>query len=725
MTEIKNRNGKLIYADGTLVFVNARTGGTLTLSSGNEFVLYLENEGGEICVLNDGAFVCRGAELCDGGFCIAYTREGLTVTVCYTAKEETFEKTLLIGAEREISLRRVCLENRRSSAPVSRGGEGQPAFLGDGERNATWCGIEFPAANNAYEGNTLCFMQAPFERTKSFRSLPVVYGMDACGDLFGSFAAYIKSKAIKKGSAKIYCDWGLHDDMTEGDPVLTAQLTLDNVERIAKLSERSGVKFDYYLMDAFWFEPNTPYDRFKKETFPNGPAPVVEAIEKAGMKYGLWFDINFIKAEMQGMEKYDTLLQNDSLCFSCDEVAELMTKGIETQIRECGLKMVKLDFAYFECKNPAHGHSVELTESKEKAVKNFLRMMEKLKAIEPELKVLCYNGWTTTLDWIGSVRERNGYAISPYWSEYIDYLYCGDPRPSEIACGELEKSLVWYTDAMIRNFADSAMPLDCIDDHGTMLGATGTIYRLGKKLFRQGVLMDVMRGGKKLHLYGDTSGLDDADCEFFGYVNGMYDKTMKKDYDTRFIGGDARKGEIYGYSATNGAEGYVVLVNPTPVKTVYPLALSQWKNNVRVKATVRVRDDVLTAADGQTLGGVMPLELSAYGYVCIEWSLSGGEKSFDKITLLPGERLVLDTSGKKALQLTFTKDGAPLRTCYGAPEGFKAFADGKELTQSVTACIWSGVSWLHYALNGERTVTLVYEGKEILSLKYYAEEESL
>ena len=724
MTEIKNRNGKLIYADGTLVFINARTGDTLTLAGGNEFVLYLENEEGEICILNDRAFVCRGAELCDEGFCIAYTREDLTVTVVYTTKTETFEKTLFIEAEREISIKRVCLENRRSSAPVTRGGEGQPAFLGAGQNSSMWCGIEFPAANNAYEGNTLCFTQAPFERTTDFRSLPVVYGIDTCGDLFGSFAAYIKSKAIKKQSTKIYCDWGLHDDMTEGDAILTAQLTLDNIERITKLSEKSGVKFDYYLMDAFWFEQNTPYDRFKKSTFPDGSSPIAEAIERAGMKYGLWFDINFIKAEMQGMEKYDTLLHNGSLCFACDEIAELMTKGIETQIRECGLKMLKLDFAYFECKNPAHGHSVELTESKEKAVKNFLRMMKKLKAIEPELKVLCYNGWTTSLDWIGSVRARNGYAISPYWSQYIDYLYCGDPRPSEIACGDLEKSLVWYTDAMIRNFADSAMPLDCIDDHGTMLGCTGTIYRLGKKLFRQGVLMDVMRGGKKLHLYGDTSGLDDDDCKFFGYVNDVYDKAMEKGYDTYLIGGDARKGQIYGYSATNGAEGYVVLVNPTPVKTLYPLALSQWKN-IRVKATVRIADDALTEKNWRMLGGVMPLELSAYGYVCIEWLLVDGEKSFDKVMLLPSERLVLDLSGKKVLQLTFTKDGSPLRTCYGLPEGFKALADGKELTQNVTTDIWSGVSWLHYELNGEKMVTLVYEGKENLTLKYYAEEEIL
>ena len=81
-------------------------------------------------------------------------------------------------------------------------------------------------------------------------------------------------------------------------------------------------------------------------------------------------------------------------------------------------------------------------------------MVDHLHAVLPDLKILCYNGWTTDLDWIGSVKEKSGYAISPYWCKHVDYLYCGDPRPSEISSADLSNSIVYYTDAMIRNFSE-------------------------------------------------------------------------------------------------------------------------------------------------------------------------------------------------------------------------------------------------------------------------------
>ena len=117
-------------------------------------------------------------------------------------------------------------------------------------------------------------------------------------------------------------------------------------------------------------------------------------------------------------------------------------------------------------------------------------MTERLKELNPELKIICYNGWTTELDWIGSVKEKRGFAVSPYWGRSVDYVYCGDPRPSEIPTRRLEDSIVYYTDAMIRNFYDALMPFSIIDDHGTMIGDTSTIYRLGKALFRCGWLMN-------------------------------------------------------------------------------------------------------------------------------------------------------------------------------------------------------------------------------------------
>lgn len=723
MTEIKSTNGKLTYEAKVLLFKNVKTGKTVSLSGGNEFILYLQTEQG-IAVLPDSAFDHQGVKKTAQGFALGYRKDGLSVTVEYRANGDVFEKRLSIVSENEIEIKRICLENRTASGSVTRGGEGQPVFVQGEIVAAMWCGIEFPAANNGYENNALCFMQTPFEKTSSFTSLPVVYGLDSCGDLFRSFADYVKNKSLKKHSLKIYCDWGLHDDMTEGDPILTAEMTLKNVRDIAEFSKKSGVKFDYYLMDAFWFEKGKPYSHFRKDTFPEGCAPIVAALQEADMKYGLWFDMNCIHAHLEGMEKYDTMLENGSLCLSCDEIAELMYQGIAKQIKECGVKMLKLDFAYFECFNPAHDHSTQLTESKEKSIKNFLRMLQKLKEIEPELIVICYNGWTTSLDWLGSIRERSGYAISPYWSEYVDYLYCGDPRPSELASGKLENSVVWYTDAMIRTFRESAMPFDAIDDHGTMLGSTATLYRLRTKMFRQGVLLDVMRGGRKMHLYGDVSELNAADCEYFGKVESVYDRIMARGYETEFVGGDARKGDVYGYGADNGTEGYVMLVNPASTAKTFILSLPQWKG-MGVQASWKIVDGEWKDGASESFGEAIPVSLSANGYVLLEWSVKPSAHAFETVTLLPNDRLLLDARGKKALELKFLKDGAPLRTFMGLPEGFAVYADGKKIEQNVQVGIWSGCSWAHYSFENVEKLVLAYEGKIEITLKYDLQEETL
>ncbi len=720
-TEIVNANAKLIYHSNLLVFLNIFTGKTVMFTGGNEFLLYLENDKGEIHILTDADFCCLGIQQqSESSFTIGYECKGIYVRVHYRAREDVFVKQLEIEFAESTLVKRICLENRTVNVALMRGGEGQPIFA-EGDGVAMWCGIEFPVANNGYEGNTLCCMQSPFERVTKFSSLPVVYGMDTCGDLFAGFSEYIKKHAVKKQPLKIYCDWGSHDDLTPGEPILTAELTLKNISDISELYKKSGVKFDYYLMDDAWFELNCPYTEFRKETFPQGYAPIVDALKKADLKYGLWFDINYVHEHLDGMEEYDTMLKNGSLCFSCDKIAQLMTDGIAKQIRDCGLKMLKLDFAYFECNNPAHEHSIELTESKEKAVKNFLRMIKTLKEIEPELKILCYNGWTTSLQWIGSVEKREGYAISPYWSAYVDYLYCGDPRPSEIANEDLSKSLVWYTDAMVREFTDSAIPLESIDDHGTMLGVTSTIYKLGTKLFRQGVLMNIMRGGKKEFLYGDVSCLNEKDCQYLHEIDKMYNRMMQYDYRTELIAGDARKGEVYGYTSDCATEGYVVLVNPMPKKVKYTLTLPKWKK-AKVAVKTKISDGELADEAAEEIGDSCLVDISAGGYVLIEWSLLLQEKDFDKVVVLPNEKLVIPVVGKKYLQITFTKNGRPFRTGRGCPVGFKVVCDGKEMEKSVKTDIWSGISWAHYTLANQKSVTLINDGEDIVTLKYYMSE---
>jgi hypothetical protein len=63
---------------------------------------------------------------------------------------------------------------------------------------------------------------------------------------------------------------------------------LDNVIRLRKL----GVRFDYYMMDAFWFDPDGAYRTWRKPNWPDGPGVWIRTCQDHGIKPGMWFSSN-------------------------------------------------------------------------------------------------------------------------------------------------------------------------------------------------------------------------------------------------------------------------------------------------------------------------------------------------------------------------------------------------------------------------------------------------
>ena len=82
---------------------------------------------------------------------------------------------------------------------------------------------------------------------------------------------------------------------------------------------------------------------------------------------------------------------------------------------------------------------------------------------------------------------------------------------------------------MIERFSDSLMPYPAIDDHGTMIGNTNTIYYIGKDNFKDSWIMNISRGGRKLHLYGALELLEKEDWEFIRESGEFFDFTCRED----------------------------------------------------------------------------------------------------------------------------------------------------------------------------------------------------
>ncbi len=700
---------RLNAEEHTLILNDLTSQRTLAISSCDDFVLYL-GEKTDMRVLTPSAFTVSEQKT-DCSIVRAYQKDGLTVRVTYRIQGRTVVKLVSVVSDSPVAIAKICTLNGFSSRPLSRGGEGQPIFFGE----EFWGGIEFPAALNFYENDMLCCMQAPYEKTASFSCFPVVFGADGCGDLQRSFFDYAQNTALPKKNIKVYGDWGLHDELSGEGEILSEKLTFDAISRVAELNERCNLGIEYYLMDAFWFEENQPYLDFKKQNFPEGIGAVVKRVEERGMKFGLWLDLNMIHAHMKGGEEVSAALGNGAACFACEGVASLMKRAMLYHAEHNRVKMFKLDFAYFECKNPAHEHSLETSESKEKSVKNFLNIVAEIKSKYPDTVFLCYNGWTTDLDWIGSVKKRLGYAVSPYWARYVEYVYCGDPRPSEIASENLTDSVTYYTDAMIRSFLDAGMPIASVDDHGTMLGDTPTIYRQGKLPLRLGFLMNAMRGTKKLQLYGDLSKLDGDDKDYIAFVGRLFDESEQKGMRPSLLLGDARKGEPYSYALGNGAEGYAVVINPTPTAASPFAAVSC----LAVESRVILRGGKLKTEPPICAQGGFPVRVEPYSYALVQWRVREEKRETGKIYLSAREALTLSVTGCRAASFTFTDGKDPVRTPFGLPEGVVIETDGRAAETTVRRDIWSGVSWVYVPLSGkESTIKILSCGGKTLAVKY-------
>ncbi len=690
-----------------IVLTDAASGHSVYLGGCNDFTLYLGTPE-QMRVYGPEAFSAEETEE-KNTLVRRYTGNGLLLTVTYRACGATLVKTLSLRAESPVFVARVCLLGARSGAALSRGGEGQPVFLGD----CGWCGIEFPVANNTFTGKDICCTQAPFTKTCEFDSLPVVFGVCG-GGVQEAFFRYVGQKELPKESLKIYCDWGLRDDMLSKELVLSEQLTLRMIRRLAELNRNSGIGIDYYLMDAFWFAENDPYLKFKKSAFPNGIGPVLRELKRNNLKFGLWFDLNSNHAHRKGLERFGAELGNSALCFACREIADAFGQALEYHIENHGVSLIKLDFAYFECANASHGHSVQFTESKEQSVSNFLAIVDRIRRNHPEVRFLCYNGWTTKLEWIGSVSRHEGYAISPYWAQHVDYLYCGDPRPSELATPSLHQSLAYYTDSMVHNFREAGLPFSAIDDHGTMMGNTPTIYEQGKRPLRLGWLMNAMRGGMKMHLYGDLDLLDSDDERYIGFVGRVYDEIVREGYSFRFLPGDPRLGEPYGYCAGGEWSGYAVVVNPTGEEVTRKISLC----SVPVRVGAVIRDGRLVSEACPQAEGEAVISVGAYGFVLIRYEVARMPQAESSVWLCPKETLAWNTAGAVAVALTFTDGTRPVRTPYGYPEGLSVFFDGAQQPTEDKTYIWSGISWLYLPLHGTREVAVRYTGEKPLHLRY-------
>ncbi len=717
---LKNTNGQLIIKDNELTFIN-NSNNSFTLTGENDFILLLNDK---IIYSKDG--VKEIINYKKEKITFKYSFDDFYVLVNYLNEDNKFIKNIEIVSKKELFIKQITLESRKSNLDLRLGFEGMPCFI----NNIAWIGIEFPSCNNQHENNICNFLETPYFNGCYFKSLDVVYVLNNNKNLEEEFRQYVKSFALNKENIpyRVFCNWGLYDNLTPNDPIIDEKLAYKNINDLKNFMEGSKTKFDYYIMDAFWHKLGKKYQDYDDAIFPNGINGILNKVKELDMNFGLWFDINFIHNKPTDFKQYDNLLNNNSYCFACDEVASSMSNAIIKHIKEDNLKIIKLDFAYFECKNPNHNHSIKHIESKEKSIKNFIKMVNMIHEVDKDVKILCYNGWTINLDCLASVKKMDKKVISPYWLKYINYIYCGDPRPSEIPTPNFATSLIYYSDSMLRNFVDSYIPFYAIDDHGSMMGITGTIYRIKKEAFRQSILHNVLRGTNKINPYGDISLLDQDDMNYYHFVDSILSDITNKKMQCEFILGDVRNAEVYGYRLYNDKEGYLLIVNPTYLSQNVNVNLNDF-NNKNMDLSLLIKNGCLTNNLIQTFNG-FTINMNEFEYLLYKYKIVNnnyktyndskeieGKDNYKEIELNKNDSFTLKVNNKEHLIICFKDlNNNPLRTMKGYPEGFEILNENNIPLKDNLPCeaIWSGISWLYLNTKGSKEIKISYKGEPII-----------
>src|SRR5215472_9328696 len=95
---------------------------------------------------------------------------------------------------------------------------------------------------------------------------------------------------LLSGPIWVYNDWSAYDELSDEVP-LNEALAMRELDEMLRL-RKAGVRFDYYMMDAFWYDPDGGYRTWRRSDWPDGPDRWIAACEIAGIKPGIWLSTN-------------------------------------------------------------------------------------------------------------------------------------------------------------------------------------------------------------------------------------------------------------------------------------------------------------------------------------------------------------------------------------------------------------------------------------------------
>ncbi len=364
----------------------------------------------------------------------------------------------------------------------------------------------------------------------------------------------------------IYINWASYDLLSDAVP-LTEQLALEQLDHLLRL-KRAGVRMDYYLMDAFWFDPDGAYRTWDRRYWSeSGPDRWIRRCHENGVLPGLWVGSNALATPIfrhlnPAPAWQDSLSPTaESACLFHGGFLPDFMAALQHWV-DRGIRLFKFDFTDLDAA-PLSIQQVCLPSEIKRRNAEALRMALALfREQNPDVRLIGYNGLAEDGTILSGTSQPIRRAIDTRWLEVFDAVYCGDPRPADVPCANFWRSKDIYSDHMVRFFQANGYPLPRIDNAGFMIGTTGTCYGRRQQAWRGMLVLSLARGGWANTYYGNLDLLSDEDGRWFARAQKLFFELQAHGAISTF-GGIPGEAEPYGFRALHPTGNVFTVVNPS------------------------------------------------------------------------------------------------------------------------------------------------------------------
>ncbi|MGB0073100.1 MAG: hypothetical protein WCC31_20300 [Terracidiphilus sp.] len=360
------------------------------------------------------------------------------------------------------------------------------------------------------------------------------------------------------GPISVYNNWSSYDELSDNIP-LTESLAIRELDELLRL-KRSGVRFDYYMMDAFWFAPDGGYRTWRKPNWPNGPDAWIRKCQENGVRPGLWFSTNTL-VKIQAAPAWRDSLSKDGGSMSLFEGGFLPDFIDVLQYwYDRGIRMFKFDFLDLYAATPAAAAKLSPAEIKQRNAAALLNALRAFRQKNPEAILIAFNGFGGDVD--NTVTKLPFHDPTDLrWLEVFAMQYTGDPRPSDVPEASFWRSMDIYSDHMVRRFEQLGFPLERIDSTGFMVGKTGTIYYRAMHAWKGAYLLMMARGGWVNTVHGNLELIQGSDADWMARAQALFFELQGLGRIHTF-GGIPGDIEPYGFGGVTTRGAVYVAVNP-------------------------------------------------------------------------------------------------------------------------------------------------------------------